>query len=337
MSRTRPISVTDFGAIGDGVTVNDAAFAAALAVFNAAEGQILEIPFGTFKITQPLTITRMGTIRGEHSIASSISYAGTANPILTLADSIASFVLHDLHVDNTGQATIGVLIQGSRVFVERLYAQPTVAFSTAIVATHLTATVNHVVIRDAQLSSKERGQENPIGVWMARGRGIALQSCFLSGHLTAIKIGTDAATVEGATVRDCLIDAYSGTTLIGYPGAEDAIGIDVRWADSLLVHGTTFQMAGDEVSEAGAQRAIRTTEVNGGLIQANHFGANGQLTAGISITSPDTQGLQIKDNTFQRFNGYGVENLIASDGATFEMDGNYAPAPTSGVWSGQPS
>ena len=51
------VSVKDFGAVGDGVTDDTAAFVAALAT-----GDIVYIPFGTYKITSSLTIDEGGLV-----------------------------------------------------------------------------------------------------------------------------------------------------------------------------------------------------------------------------------------------------------------------------------
>lgn len=70
-----PANVRDFGAVGDGVTNDTAAFAAAIATV-ANTGQPIYVPAGTYKITQELSTTGNLIIEGDGD-SSVLDFSGT--------------------------------------------------------------------------------------------------------------------------------------------------------------------------------------------------------------------------------------------------------------------
>lgn len=67
------VSVTDFGAVGDGVADDTAAIQAALN-YAASIGGCLFFPAGTYRTTSPLTITRGVSLEGIHPVAKAPGY-----------------------------------------------------------------------------------------------------------------------------------------------------------------------------------------------------------------------------------------------------------------------
>jgi hypothetical protein len=95
------ISITDYGAVGDGITPADAAIAAAL-----ANSDTVLIPPGTFLITQNITIPRPNmTLRGAGD-TSVISYSGNNRRIICNQDNftMSSFMV-DGNKPNVGWET----------------------------------------------------------------------------------------------------------------------------------------------------------------------------------------------------------------------------------------
>ena len=74
------VSAEDFGAVGDGTTNNNAAFAAGIAAVEAlANGGTLLIPVGTFKYTVPLVVnTDRVSIVGQGEVATILDYEPTS-------------------------------------------------------------------------------------------------------------------------------------------------------------------------------------------------------------------------------------------------------------------
>jgi hypothetical protein len=69
------VSVKDFGAKGDGVTDDSAAFTAALAYLSPSGG-VLEVPVGTYKLTSSLTIPSSVSIIGDGRAKSILNFLG---------------------------------------------------------------------------------------------------------------------------------------------------------------------------------------------------------------------------------------------------------------------
>jgi len=110
------VSVTDFGAVGDGVTDDTAAIQAAL---NAAK--IVKMPIGIFKITSSISIPNFVTLEGAGFGTSS----GTAATRILKTGSFTGIVvnvasqLKNLSVDgNTGNGGDGIQILGGRSVVK---------------------------------------------------------------------------------------------------------------------------------------------------------------------------------------------------------------------------
>jgi hypothetical protein len=70
-----PVNIKDFGAVGDGITNDSAAFVAALSAI-ASTGQTLYVPAGTYKINQELSTTGNLSIVGDGD-SSILDFSGT--------------------------------------------------------------------------------------------------------------------------------------------------------------------------------------------------------------------------------------------------------------------
>jgi hypothetical protein len=93
------ISITDFGATGDGVTDDTAAFTAAIAALT--RGQTLYIPKGTYVVTSTLTINKSINIVGESKFDSIIYASGfaTDETILDFTGTTSARI-QDLRMEN---------------------------------------------------------------------------------------------------------------------------------------------------------------------------------------------------------------------------------------------
>lgn len=72
-------SVTDFGAVGDGVTSNNTAFAAAATWANSATGKTLFFPDGTYAYSAGLAFTLPVTLQGGQGAV--LNYSGAGNAV----------------------------------------------------------------------------------------------------------------------------------------------------------------------------------------------------------------------------------------------------------------
>lgn len=100
------LSVRDYGAVGDGVTDDTAAFQNAMADASAAGGNVVFVPSGTYAITQ-LTMAGLSNVQLRGAGASSVlkwvwNAATAAGSMLTLSASTTSCVLEGLRFDGSG-------------------------------------------------------------------------------------------------------------------------------------------------------------------------------------------------------------------------------------------
>lgn len=105
-----PADTSDFGAVGDGITDDTAAFQAAL---NSGAGSIITIPAGTYKITAPLVVTGQGThIVGAGTSSVTLLAGAAINTVLVAYDYEQHW--EDFTVECNSLATHGIVMYNAR-------------------------------------------------------------------------------------------------------------------------------------------------------------------------------------------------------------------------------
>jgi len=121
-----PISVTDFGAVGNGVTDDTAAIQAAINAAQTAGGGVIFLPLGTYKISSTLTITGNGVVlqgaafnqfhdTGTPVYPVSLSWAGGASPMISISTTSATIPI------TTGCGLINVALFGNALATVGVY------------------------------------------------------------------------------------------------------------------------------------------------------------------------------------------------------------------------
>lgn len=90
------VTLLEFGAVGDGVTLNDAAFSAALA---ATDRLYIPNPDVAYLISQPIVITQSNVrIMGESRLLSRIIMNNSSLPLFTIAPNLSNIELESLYL-----------------------------------------------------------------------------------------------------------------------------------------------------------------------------------------------------------------------------------------------
>ena len=296
-------------------------------------GRVVLAPI-THQIQTPLTITTQCIVQGQGRRVTTLKWTQTGVPgqqvMLTInaPGTDANTVLQDFGIDNSGTATIGILIKGVRVVCQRIFSNTTVGFSQYLLSTDPAATIYNFVLRDCQFGGGSLSGCCPTLVNMARGHTLVIDHCMFSWFLnSAVIFGDGTNSVQGAFVSNTRFESFSGS------GANAGIGIDALTVSGLSVKGCSWEMSSDQNGASAAQRAIRLTTVSGGAIHGNYLAGDGVCTALINVANSAATGIHIAGNTFVRVNGYGVEATGSGTFANIEFGINDAPNPTTGVWN----
>ena len=116
---TRVVNVREMGAVGDGVTDDSAAFAAAIAI--VSEGGVVFVPTGTYAIAHSIIIgngspTQVSTVNGVRLVGASatntrLKWTGVGSGIVVLIQGICQGnSVTDITIDGNGTAGIGLEI-----------------------------------------------------------------------------------------------------------------------------------------------------------------------------------------------------------------------------------
>lgn len=225
------ISVTDFGAVGDGAYVNDGAFALAFAAAGATGVGVLKIPTGTYRIQTGLTIPANLRVIGDGAGRSIISTTSNLSAIVTLADgaSIADVgLLGNAFIGGNGLAAIGVNVVAERIAVSNcgtgILAN---AASSASFASLRDCTVN--VLDNASAVGVNIGYAtlvnvSAIGTANKRGYGFyqsgwqfAMVGCRTDGVNVPISLSGQGASILGLTSGGNIGNFASGEIRAGCP------------------------------------------------------------------------------------------------------------------------
>lgn len=96
-------NIADFGAVGDGITNNDAALTSAL-VQASSTGEALYIPVGVYRYTQDLILTKPIPVFGDSRSTSTLLYDGTDHGLkIVPAVSCAGHTMRDFAIVPTSQ------------------------------------------------------------------------------------------------------------------------------------------------------------------------------------------------------------------------------------------
>ena len=108
------VSVKDFGAVGDGVTDDTAAFTDALAV-NASFLEVY-IPEGTYRLASPIIINRQNlTLTGANRSSTLYPDTGVTAIEVAVANGVSLTVIRDLRIYGNTNATGGIALGGQFV------------------------------------------------------------------------------------------------------------------------------------------------------------------------------------------------------------------------------
>jgi hypothetical protein len=337
-------NVLNYGADPTGVVDSTAAFQAA--IDDALYGSVY-VPYGHYKITSTLTIVRELIFYGEGMRESILEWSGGGNPIIHVTTGADNTTIDSIAFENTGTATHALLVDCIRAKVSRIFSNPTVKFSTAMISTNTSVTTYNMVFRDCVFYVNSNSQRTPIGLYLARGNTHTVDNCFFSGFPTSIIAGgAGGQPVVGCSIINSRFESFSGTSP-SYPGANTDIGVDVVQVEGLNISGCNFEYDSDEGAGVLDQRCVKLQNAQGGFIGGNFMTGNGGINALINVASSSTGGIKITGNNFNRFVGYyAVEatgsgniwnceidkNLIVSSDGTVRIAFNnmFTPAITFG-------
>lgn len=153
------VSVTYYGAVGDGVTDDTVAIKAALAAVPATGGNIY-FPSGTYVLTNRLSVASNTQISGDGSDKTTIKCAaGFTDSSLFLFGGKTNIQISDVTIDLGGNAnvTYGLLVNSatSKLKIRRCRITNTTKAGSACIV--LTGGASHVDVEDCELDTAPRG------------------------------------------------------------------------------------------------------------------------------------------------------------------------------------
>lgn len=278
-----PVSVKDYGAVGDGSTNDTVAFGLAL---TAAAGKVLVIPSGTYKITSAQTISANTVVLGDDATLD-FSTAGNI-AALTLGSNVTIQGLKIVGPGNDTYASgsIGVKCYGT----SNAPAAPTYVTGPTLVDLEITS------FRNAGIECQFNviGQITGCKITSCAYTGIQLLSCnrfsVNDNYVGQITPGTSGnaygiavSSGEGTTTEDPIpvFNEIIGNTV------EDVTvwtGIDTHGGDSLVVsNNTVFNCKlGIKLTDRDVS-GVRTIAPKNIVVSGNYINDNG-IYAGAAIT-----------------------------------------------------
>jgi hypothetical protein len=310
------VSVKDFGAVGNGVADDTAAFAAAVASFGVIGGAVY-VPPGTYKVTSQITLSAPTLIIGAGAKASTIKTANaTGNVILfDVAYCQVEKICFDSSVVRTGGSYIAM---SKNVIRSRVRDFTMLNGYTGIAAT----CVDSVWIDTGDIFDTTAGGYGirliGDGVTPA-GNDIYINKITMSGNANLAAAGIQITNNGAINITDCDIIRHGDGIRIE-PGAGEV-------ATSIYIENTYFDTSTNGmwvVPGAGGTvqgvRAVGTwfgNQTGYGVVCA----AGGGTCGGIELISP-----HVSDNA--------TGGILLNGCVDFHMVGGYISATTAGVGNG---
>lgn len=270
-------SVKDFGAVGNGIADDTAAFVAAIAYAALLGGAIIDVPAGTYLIASTITITANG-----------ISFKG--------AGSLSSIV------KNSNAATDAFNVNGSRLFIEDIGISHSATSSGSGIT--LASGASYVTLSRLRISG-----HNTAGVADVGGSTrITVQFCEIVGNGNAgqnciVLSGTTAFSGVGPTSP--LILGNTLTTGAGSSGAAIKLGGSVAATNALVIGNYIFtssqgitvdRVNGCSLMSNGSASDVATPTAIGALATAVVDVGNTYLAAAVTYVDSSAQSYNVYAN-----------------------------------------
>jgi hypothetical protein len=310
------VSVKDFGAVGDGVADDTAAFAAAVASFGSTGGSVY-VPAGTYKVTSQITLSTPTLIIGDGAKASTIKTASaTGNVILfDVAYCQVEKICFDSSVTRTDGAYIAMSIN---VIRSRVRDFTMLNGFTGIAAT----CVDSVWIDTGDIFDTATGGYGirllGDGVTPA-GNDIYINKVTMSGNANVATAGIQITNNGAVNITDCDIIRHGKGIQID-PGAGEvatSIYIENSYFDTSTNGMWVVPLAGGTVQGVRAVGTWFGNQSGYGVVCAAGSGTCG----GIELISP-----HVSDNA--------TGGILLDGCVDFHMVGGYISATTQGVGNG---
>ncbi len=195
-------NVKAYGAVGDDVTDDTAAFVAADLASEAVGGVgggTLEVPAGVYRLDN-FTPVMSGAIQGASQWATVLKAKAGAAAALTMSGLVHARV-SDLCLDGNGKASKGLVVQGSATTGSQGHTFRNVRFRNSTVGAHVaTGMVDQV---DKNLWENCWWSDNTTGLWVdsVDGQGQLILSGSFDTHTTAIRLSHGGVTWIGGQVQ----------------------------------------------------------------------------------------------------------------------------------------
>lgn len=237
------VSVTDYGAVGDGVTDDTAAIQTALDYANSLNGCTILFPHGDYLCNGTLTLsgTPIGiSIQGEGrdntgQSSSRIIYTGTAAVFFNLPTTNTRFIsIDNIAFESTNTAFTGRLLRLNvfNLSISRCYfgAANDQAFALLDISQSVGVKVSTTYFRKGQyciygvgmttvlFDECNFGLHGSYGAWLDGCQGVTFQSCALQENQTQYESNCiRAVNMQGLTVSGCWVGDV--TTTSGSPAS----------------------------------------------------------------------------------------------------------------------
>lgn len=185
------VSVKDFGAVGDGVTDDTAAFNAAIAYANIkTNGLVIYIPAGVYVISsQPTTITKCVTIEGDGQITTRLLFKSCGGLKFDLsAESLVNCQIKNISVLTNSNGYTGISFKGS------ILAGPN---------------LNFLIISNVNVASNIYIDTTPIAaewatcIYIENSRQVTIDSVYIQGSLLNQSYAANATSI-GIQFNTCM-------------------------------------------------------------------------------------------------------------------------------------
>lgn len=297
-----------YGAVGDGVTNDQSAIAAAMAAAVAAGGGIVFFPKGTYRITTAIVWSPLVSIAGVGMDLSILSIDAASESILRFTAANTS----DTPTRVVGMAfqaaqansTTEIELTSAGAFVEFDHC----AFAKSTNSTGLSITVGHASARLRCIECHFNWRSTTIGVYQStvQAASVLFERCRATAQ-TAASFNGDVFLTRGTTeFRDCVID-YSASVVAGTSRI-----IDVNnSSDFLSVTGCRFNGVG-----GATITGIDLVADSFVVARSNYFNA---VTARYAIASGVILGGFLELRAAARDSGSGTAYTVTADTEVWEL------------------
>lgn len=298
------VYVTDFGAVGDDSTDNQAAFEAAIAHVSSLGGGTVKVPEGTFRVSDELTLPARVSIIGEGQDTAIRTTSATAAILVPSGNQFIQDLAFQTAITRTGTDGVIEMDGVGEIFIHRcrfnshlhsiniknacslIWMSQNIIYkagatSVGIEITGPTAVGNDYFLRDNLIKSLDPAVQGSYGIYIDRSGGT-----YLSGN-SVLQSGTPLK-----------LKAASGTELTWTFSSNDvfdtsvSVGVDIESESGGVIKGVTF------TSLWSASNGQEGVKIHGaGTID------------GIDFTDP-----QIKNNSFHGINVDSGINVFVNGG-----------------------